>query len=205
MINLDSIVEKHLVKEIRSFDARDDSDAPFFNSFFVNKEFSTLNKIALKKKFLSIKNECKSILEIGIHRNNNDSSTMVFLDNKNDNTFYFGIDIEDKSYLDNAEKNIYTIKTDSTNLEEIMQFVNSKNVFHFDFIFIDGWHSINQVLKDWRFTDYLSNIGIVGLHDTNSHPGPYLVTENINDNIWELNKQCTTRLSDWGISFLTKK
>ena len=50
----------------------------------------------------------------------------------------------------------------------------------FDFIFIDGWHSINQVLDDWKFTEFLAEGGIVGFHDTNTHPGPMLFVDNLN-------------------------
>lgn len=205
MINIDKVVKTHLIKDIRFFNASDDSDAPFYYPPSIEKEFSSLNKISLTENFLSIKDKCKAILEIGVHRNGTDSSTNVFLDNKNDDTFYFGVDLEDKSYLANEVKNVFTIMNDSSNLEEIMDFVRSKNVDSFDFIFIDGLHSINQVLKDWRFTDFLSSHGIVGLHDTNSHPGPFLFAKNVNLEKWFIDKRCTNITTDWGISFLRKK
>lgn len=205
-MTIEEIFQNDVKVDFRTHSIFDDFDGSFNNqkSLFI-QEFSEMNKFYMKKYFNSIKNNCKSILEIGVHRNNRDSSTYIFLDNKKEDTFYFGIDIEDKSFLDNKKKNIFTLKTDSSNIDEIMKFVRSKGVKEFDFIFIDGDHSINQFLKDWRFTEFLSEDGIVALHDTNCHAGPFLFTEHLNTDKWNLEKLCSQSiLCDWGISFITK-
>ena len=69
------------------------------------------------KSFLSL-NKPRAVLEIGVCRNDKKSSTYCFLDNKNDETIYVGIDIVDKRFLNNPNKNIHTIKNRSCNYDE---------------------------------------------------------------------------------------
>ena len=213
----DEIVANDLVREIRSFNKIDDSD--YNETFFSMKhpgmspwprtapkiEFSDWNRSQLTKHFMKISANAKAILEIGVCRNDDRSSTWCFINNKNKDTYYFGVDLNDKSFLNDKENNVYTLQTSSSNIDEIMSFVKSKGVEKFDFIFIDGWHSINQVLDDWRFTEFLSDGGIVGLHDTNCHPGPMLFVDHLDTNKYNVEKCCTTWLVDYGISFVTKK
>jgi dTDP-glucose pyrophosphorylase len=211
-----NIVENDLLKEIRTFTEDDDKDwdlsvfskkipgiIPFPKS--QNKiEFSDWNRSQLTQYLKKISSHAKAILEIGVCRNGK-SSTWCFLDNKNKDTFYFGIDLDDKSFLDSEEENIYTLKTSSSNINEIMSFVKSKGIEKFDFIFIDGWHSVNQVLDDWKFAEFLADGGIVGFHDTNHHPGPMLFIDNLNPDKYIIEKKCTTFITDYGISFVSKK
>lgn len=213
----DYIVKNHLVKEIRTFNETDDLDYDL--TYYHNKfpgisldlkhtqkfEFSDWNRSQLKFNFDKVVSDAKAILEIGVCRNDGKSSTWVFLNSKNKDTFYFGVDIEDKSFLDNESENVFTLKTSSSNTEEIMSFVKSKGIDKFDFIFIDGWHSINQVLDDWKFVEFLAPNGIIGFHDTNIHPGPLLFVDNLDPEKFNVEKKCTTYLVDFGISFVTVK
>lgn len=208
----DEIIENDLIGEIRFFSDVDnhDFDADFIDDKYKNhlsvpKEFSDCNKLFLSSAFKSISENCKAILEIGICRNQDESSTYCFLNNKNSDTFYFGVDLEDKSFLDNESENIFTLKENSSNIDKIMEFVNSKGIEKFDFIFIDGWHSINQVLDDWRFTEFLADGGIVGFHDTNHHPGPKTFVNALDPNKFIIKKHCSFPLIDWGIAFVKRK
>lgn len=166
-------------------------------------EFTDCNRQNLLEHFLKVKDNCSAILEIGVCRNQEQSSSYVFLNNKLQETIYFGVDIEDKTFLDNAEQNVYTIKTSSSNIEEIWAEMQSKGVKQLDFIFIDGWHTINQVKRDWEFTRFLSPNGIVGFHDTASHPGPRRFVEFLDRNKWNvIENSCP---ADWGIGFAWRK
>ena len=73
----------------------------------------------------------------------------------------------------------------------------------FDFIFIDGDHSVNQVLRDWEYSNLLNDGGIVGFHDTSHHTGPYLFIKNLNTDIWDVVENACPQ--DYGIGFATKK
>ena len=160
--------------------------------------FTSYDRYNLLKHFMKVK-DCKSILEIGVENNPNHlTSTSVFLGSKDDNTKYFGVDIEE---------NIFTIQTRSENIDEVMAYLNSKGVTEIDFLFIDGWHSINQVIKEFEYTKWLSPNGIVGFHDTNHHPGPkYFLEQVIDRNVWEV-VECPgdNPMYDFGVAFAWRK
>lgn len=211
----DEIIQNDLISEIRTFTDVDDQelnlnffikkhDMRFYPQLTVPTEFSDCNKSQLIKYFKKVAPHAKAILEIGVHRNGGDSSTWCFLNYKNKETFYFGIDIVDKSFLNDEENNIYTLQENSSNTEKIMNFVKSTGVEKFDFIFIDGYHSINQVLDDWKFTEYLAEGGIVGFHDTNMHTGSMLFVDHLNPAKYNIEKCCKTWMLDWGISFVSR-
>lgn len=191
------------IKDFRFGDARDDQDHPFHGSW-APVEFSQCNRHSLLQSFNEVKDRAKAILEIGVCRNGGDSSTYVFLNNKKDETIYLGVDLESKAALNNADKNVYTLISNSSDIEKIMEYARSIGVDKFDYIFIDGWHSINQCIDDWRFVEYLAEGGVVGLHDSNRHPGPVALVENINLEKWEL-ERCCVGDQDNGIAFLKKK
>jgi len=198
---------KDLIQDIRTHSGHDDADN---NTLGIirdvpwggTEEFSNCNRSYLNEKFLSMKDNCRAILEIGVCRNHDKSSTWSFLNNKKDETIYIGIDLDDKSFLNNKEKNIYTIQANSSNVDQNIEMIKNLGVTELDFIFIDGWHSINQVLTDWEYTKLLSNFGIVGFHDTSEHPGPYKFIRAMNPEIWQTEIFCP---SDHGIGFAKKK
>ena len=212
--------EKDLIKDIRSNTYADNLDAGIqdfinfwpevknddncFKPYLEGTEVSDCNRNALLEQFLKIKDECKSILEIGIGRNGDRSFATVFSQNKKNETIYVGIDIEDRSWLVDCGENIYTIQGDSSNYDQNIEIIKEQfNVTEFDFIFIDGLHSVNQVLKDWEYTNLLSDNGIVGLHDTRYHTGPYLFIRNLDKKVWNVIENACP--NDYGIGFATKK
>ena len=170
---------------------------------YSGQEVTECNREALKEQFLRVKDNCKAILEIGIGRNGKDSFATVFFENKNDDTKYVGVDIEDRSWLVDYGENIFTIQGNSSNYDEIVEIIKDKfEIEKFDFIFIDGLHSLNQVLKDWEYTNLLSDTGIVGLHDTSHHIGPFLFIRNLDKNKWDVIENACPQ--DYGIGFATK-
>jgi hypothetical protein len=188
-----------------SLDNRDYIDN-FAKNMQVPVEFSKRNQDKLIDYFQSIKENCKCIVEIGVFRNEySKTSTSVLIDNKLESTFYFGIDINDKSELNNSNKNIYTIKTNSINHDILWKKMAEFNLNSIDFLFIDGYHSIDMVVNDWKYTEKLSKNGIVGFHDTNVHAGPYFVFNAIDENLFEKFSYFTDNADDWGISFAIKK
>lgn len=192
-----------LARDIRDFTVNDDNDDMTQRC---SVEVSDCNKNALLEQFLKVKDNCKAILEIGVCRNGEGSFTHIFLKNKRPETVYIGIDVNDKSFLDNPGQNIFTIQSDSSDYSKIIDFCKTKNVEEIDFLFIDGWHSINQVLKDWEYTNILSEKGIVGFHDTAYHFGPKRFVENINTDLWNvITNACNHTEDDYGIGFAWKR
>lgn len=142
------------------------------------------------------------IMEIGVSRNKR-SFTDALLNNKPDNIPYLGIDINDKSFLNNDDKKIYTIVSDSREYEKNISYASNIGLEKISILFIDGFHSLNMVINDWRYTELLSDNGIVILHDTNYHP-PSLFIDFIDTNIYNVVQLCQLD-DDYGISIAYKK
>jgi len=70
-----------------------------------------------------------------------------------------------------------------------------------DYLFIDGWHSILQVLVDWEYTRAVKD-GIICFHDTNYHPGPKRFIEKLNLDRFSVEKKCPL---DYGITLIRRK
>lgn len=193
--------EQDLTRDIRTGTAYDDRDGGVTHprGYDGRKEFSDCNRSNLEQYFMKVRDNCKAILEIGVCRNGDESSTHVFLKNKRDDCAYVGIDLEDKSFLNNAEKNVLTIKNTSSDIEGNMARLRALGIEKFDFIFIDGWHSINQCYLDWEYTEWLSAQGIVGFHDVSCHPGPYAFIRALSTDKWTV--IINTCPDDHGIGF----
>jgi hypothetical protein len=189
----------HDIRTGNGYDDVDSVDNPYGGA---RGEFTEENRAALTKYFLKVRDNCSAILEIGVCRNDDLSSTYCFLKNKKQETIYLGIDIEDKSFLNNAEQNIFTLKNTSMDVTGNSAVMQQLGIKQFDFIFIDGWHSINAVMTEWEYTHLLGPNGIVGFHDTNYHPGPNRFVNAIDTNKWHVVKCCP---DDYGISFAWRK
>lgn len=207
--------ESDLIKDIRTGTGFDDLDGgvphPLGYGHTFNehgqvvypKEVTDCNRFALLQQFMKVRENAKAILEIGIGRNAEESFAYVFFNSKKTETVYVGLDIEDRSFLNNSEKNIHTIVSDSSNYEDNVLKFKELGVDKFDFIFIDGWHSINQVLRDWEYTNLLADGGIVGFHDVSCHPGPHNFINSLDETQWDIEKNSCP--DDWGIGFARKK
>lgn len=189
--------EQDLIRDIRFHDARDDEDyafGPFLAKLRIPnpyQEFTTPNHQVLK--YVLEKHQPRTVLEIGVARNGDVSSTYTILNNFDG--IYLGVDLEDKTFL-NSHKT-HTLQTNSSHYDIVCNKLRELGVTFLDMIHIDGWHSINQVLRDWEYVNLLSPKGVVCFHDTNAHPGPYLFTENLNDK-WKVTKTCP---NDFGFSY----
>lgn len=167
--------------------------------YILDREMSDCNLAAIREKFALVRNNCPAILEIGISRNKEHSACHIFFKDKLPETKYVGIDIDDREYLVNSEENIHVIRASSSDVESNMAKFRELGIESFGFIFIDGWHSINQVLTDWEYTRMLAPGGIVAMHDTSEHPGPYLFIKALNKQKWIVQENaCPT---DCGIGF----
>jgi hypothetical protein len=195
--------EQDLVKDIRTGTAFDDRDEPYTPQRPMLEEVTESNRTALTERFLRMRDKCTAILEIGVCRNKEQSHTYCFLNNKKQDTIYVGIDLEDKSFLNDKEQNIYTIRNNSSDFEKNMELIRSFGVEKFDFIFIDGWHSINQCYDDWEYSSILSDHGVVAFHDVSYHPGPLHFIQAIDKTKWNVEENVCPL--DYGLGFAWKK
>ena len=167
------------------------------------QEISQCNADAILKQFNKVKTNCSAILEIGLDQHGYDlSSTKIFHDNKNEDTIWIGIDILSKVHLNKPDQKCYTIMSNSTEYENNVSQFAQHGVDKFDFIFIDGNHSLLHVMHDWAYTQLLNPGGIIGLHDVSIHPGPVEFLKALDRSKWHVEENCCPR--DWGVAFCWK-
>lgn len=193
-----------LLKDIRTNSPHDDVDGGHRGG--CSAEVSECNRKMVLEKFNKIKDRCQAILEIGIYRNGPDSFTQVFLKNKLPSTKYLGVDLRDVSVLNDPTNNVYTVVANSSDYESVVNYSHSIGISQYDFIFIDGNHCINQVLKDWEYVNLLSEDGIVGFHDTAYHFGPKTFLANLDFSKWNIvHNACAESEDDYGVGFVWKR
>ncbi len=178
----------------------------FYGEFYrpVPREFSVANQEVLRNALLSVSNP-RCIVEIGVQRNPlPESSTGILLQNKPKGCVFIGVDIEDKSHLADAGAGVFVLKMDSANRAKVFALMDQKGLETIDFLFIDGWHSVNQCVADWGYVERLSPTGTVVMHDTNVHPGPVALFEAIDETLFEKSKHCTEG-PDWGIATVVRR
>ena len=161
------------------------------------RHLSTLNELVI----IECATGAKSILEIGVHAHWTDddpSSTQLIIKYRHAEAIYIGIDIvfKDLSYMGD---DIYCLQANSGEIEKVEDLMKLLSIKTFDFIFIDGWHSVNQVLLDWRYAKYLDPKGVIAMHDTNSHPGPVTLFDAVDETLFDKIKYVGTG-PDYGIS-----
>lgn len=182
----------------------DDQDHPgFFHD--PPMECSDCNRAVVRELITSLGSNLHSIMEIGIARPENGQRSMsyILMEEKPRDCIYLGVDLDDRSYLDHAGKKIHTIRSSSFEQDTIRAWIHARGVSTVDLLFIDGWHSVNACINDWRYADLLSPGGVIVLHDTNAHPGCVSIFEAADPNIFSKERYCTT--DDNGIAILRRR
>ena len=151
---------------------------------------------------MKARNGLHAILEIGVNRNGERSMSRILMDERPTECHYLGVDIDDKSYLDDPERLTYTIQCSSSEQYLVRDKLRAMGVGILDLLFIDGWHSVNQCVNDWRYTDLLSEDGVVILHDTNSHPGCVALFDAVDEKQYDKQRFCL--VADYGIAVFRK-
>lgn len=184
--------------EFRDID--DSTSITRWQSGLVGGDFSLNNKNALKPFF---KENMKTFVEIGISRDKwADSSTKFLLDNLREDGRYVGIDIEDRKFVESLDPRAKIILGDSQDVETNLEKINLQGNY-IDLLLIDGHHSVTYVSKEWDYAKYVRpNGGVIVLHDSNYHPGPWCLTRAVDPNIFDIHKLCP---EDYGITVLVRK
>lgn len=168
------------------------------------QEISECNREIVKQAVEHLGTDLRAAMEIGVDRSNERSMSRIIMEQRPTGSFYLGIDINDKSYLNNAEDNTWTLQCNSHDQTTIRDFLASQNITQLDLLFIDGWHSVNTCVNDWRYTDLIRPGGIVLLHDSNGHPGCAALFDAVDDALYDKKRYCTED-TDFGISAFMRK
>lgn len=189
------------------------NDTDFFpelakqEGYSITIEFSDDNVRILRDTILKLGENCKAILEIGINKNAwANCSTHTILGHKLQSAKYLGIDILPERFggFESAETGSYGLCCDSSEYEKVIDKLKEIGVEKLDLIMIDGYHSVNQVLRDWKYTEILSDHGCVLFHDSNIHPGPKELLKSLDPKVWKLEQHCENKRDDWGIAVVWK-
>jgi hypothetical protein len=181
-----------------------DQDHPPFSWPPVPLEISDCNLAVVALAISELGHSCKSILEIGVGRNQDRSFFHIITQQKPSSAVYLGVDLQEHTHIQDPSLNRWFLKTNSFNQAEIRNKLQELGANSLSLLIIDGWHSINTAVNDWKYADMVHPGGIVLIHDTNAHPGPVALFDAIDDQIWEKHKLCTS-VSDYGIGYLKRK
>jgi hypothetical protein len=173
----------------------------------IEHEFSEKDKQVLKASMEELsQKKLNLVVEIGIARSNEWSSTYFLLNNKSDSTTYLGIDTNPvcKSFVDSWKKpNTHARVIDSSDSEAIYAEIRALGFEEIDLLIIDGNHSADQIYKDFRLADFVRKGGIILFHDTNYHPGPMLIFRCIDPAVYH-SQLFYEGEEDWGVGILKK-
>lgn len=184
---------KDLIKDIKTVTVFDYNQNRIPNDFKNESIVSSSDLYNLKYHFIKYKNQINSVLLI----NSNDRLSKVIFDNKNQNTTCIALDGVDNKHIENIENNIFTIQIDSLYFYDCKNlFYNHFNIQRFDLILIDRSYDIFRFLIDWEYTEFLSEGGLVAIHDANSRPGPINFIKNLNKDKWTIFENCFTKNDD---------
>lgn len=167
------------------------------------EEISVCNLAICHAVMKYLGNDLKACLEIGVNRNGLKSMSHIFINDRPPGSFYLGVDINDKSQLDDHVANTWTLRCNSHNQNTIRGFLKDNNIKYLDLISIDGWHSVNTTVNDWRYADMLSPHGVVLIHDTNFHPGDIAICEAVDTKLFDVFRMCIGY--DSGIAAMVRK
>lgn len=167
--------------------------------------FTPLDHRALEYAYNKLTSPPKLIVEIGVDRSEHYhvSSTATLLKLKPRECTYVGIDTEDKSVLNDTRNNIFTLRNDSADYEKLYRFMDEHGHEQIDFMFVDGWHSVNQVVKEWKYWEKMIPNGVMAFHDINHHPGPVTVLDAADQTIFSVEYFGRGEV-DWGVGVVQR-
>lgn len=166
--------------------------------------FSDCCKAEVKSSIEELGSSLKCIVEIGVDRDRDGNTiTKHILQHKLNDTIYLGVDVNDKSRLNDPNRNVHTICVDSKDRQAVMDKLTELGIESIDLLFIDGDHSINGVVNDWQYVERVSLHGIVLMHDIEGNPGPMCVFDAIDPELFE--KQMLCMEGDYGLGKLRRQ
>ena len=74
-----------------------------------------------------------------------------------------------------------------------------------ELLHIDGSHSVNGILIDWQFAEFVVDTGIIVIHDIKAHPGPIELVKAIDRDIYTVHELFLDDPKDFGMAVVYKK
>lgn len=144
------------------------------------------------------------IMEIGVSLYSPEKSfTHIILNQKKNLDYYFGIDVEDRKFIENKSKNIHFRQINSLNKDKVINEINKINIQKFDALIIDGHHSVRNCINDIQYSELVKVGGYIIIHDTNAFPGPICLIEAMDKTMFQINEPLLN-VKDFGIAICKK-
>jgi hypothetical protein len=168
--------------------------------------FGEKDKAVLLNVIRKLGENFNHVLEIGVGKTGEYSSTHFILKEKAEAAKYLGIDIDPQS-TDKVNAwgfpNSHTLLVNSLEFETVRAELEKLGMLPLDFLLIDGNHSTFHIYDDFRYVSLVKKGGYVLMHDTNYHPGSSLILHCIDTDLFEMEKFYEGE-EDWGVTTLKK-
>jgi hypothetical protein len=198
---------KHRVSVKENPDHYNYLHTPWYPHIRSTDNYISLNNEYILTTFLSEAMSLKdtlNILELGVEYETSNKSTDILLKNKRVGDIYLGSDIHSKDHLNDIKKNIHTIQTNPENINLTFDKLDALTMDTLDMIVINSCNSIDSAHSAWEYTYRLAKNGIVIIHNTNAHPGPYFLLQCIDPRAYYIFKYFSDT-NERGISVIIKK
>ena len=164
--------------------------------------------IQVLRDALSLLKDPKLVVEIGVSAAEGVTTTSIILEWKPDTCTYIGIDTNSKAEFDNVGKKIYTLCNSSVEHDKLYALMELLDLREIDLMFVDGYHSINEVLWEWEYWERMAPNGVMVFHDSNYHPGPIAVLDAVDPELFDVTyygRETPFFETDWGMAVVRRK
>lgn len=156
--------------------------------------------LELVREYARLVPEGSSVFEIGVGAYEPELSiTHAVLGALGPGVSYFGVDIKSRSLPEPAR----FLQTDSKNHDLVRQWMLDNQANPIRLFIIDGDHSVNGALSDWKYVEWIAKDATILMHDSNSHPGPIAILEALGPE-WSVYEPLIGK-QDYGMAIIQKR
>lgn len=112
---------------------------------------------------------------------------------------YLGVDLADRAAAVAGAPNAHFLRANSFQQGAVRARLAALGVDALDLLLIDGCHSVDACVNDWRYADLVRPGGVVLVHDTNSHPGPVALAAAIDRSVFSVDEPLAGAV-DYGLA-----
>jgi hypothetical protein len=113
---------------------------------------------------------------------------------------YLGVDVADRSAVTRLDPRAHFLQASSFDQDAVRGRLDALGMGGgLDLLLIDGCHSVEACLNDWRYAELVKAGGLVLIHDTNSHPGPVALAAAIDRDVFAV-EEPLAGAADYGLA-----